>query len=713
MVDRDDPDRDEKCEITIIDDLSITGIEMSSTPAEGDTYGIGETIEFEVTLSAEAEVEGVVVMGTYVGDQWRSATYRSGSGTDTLVFGYKVQSADRAEDGFRVHRGYQDNQGTQHGLGGSDSITDSETGNAVSYIYDGLGNQDLHKVDGSITPIGVETEITSSPERGDTYRYGESVDFATTFSAALEVEGSKSVNLRVGSNNDNNWRAAWYKEGSGTKTLVFSYTVDTLDLDTEGINMGSSYTQGGEAKGFGGSGTITVSGTGIDVPPNFDGLTDQPEHKVNGTPYAKTFTIASTPLAESDTYGRDEVIQISINFGQNVDATRGRLRANLLIGDEGHLGAAFYVRGSGTDTLVFEYEVQEIDRDSDGISVYLPTGQEIKASGTQIGYEYDPWDGTPALLNQSDHKVDGSLIAADDAQPTISTICFDLSPGPVSDSTYKEGDWVGVLVRFSEGVEVITAPTEEADGTEGYLAPPLELNIGGESRTAEYGLLIDGPSRYLLVNQVARLELIFGYVVQEGDFDTDGISIEANKLTLNGARIQDRHANQAVLTHDAVADDSNHKVDASDQTPPTVSRVAVISEPGEDDTYVPGDSIEVSATFSEEVTVTGAPQLEIDVGGTTKTAAYSSTEGAQVVFSYTVATGDADSDGMLHRRGQYQPERRHHPGRGGERRHIDPRRRGRRFRALGLRTRGTLVASGFKRDIVIRLLHSAPGHCYQ
>ena len=135
-------------------------------------------------------------------------------------------------------------------------------------------------------------------------------------------------------------------------------------------------------------------------------------------------------------------------------------------------------------------------------------------------------------------------------------------------------------------------------------------------------------------------------MVQEGDFDTDGISIEANKLTLNGARIQDRHANQAVLTHDAVADDSNHKVDASDQTPPTVSQVAVISEPGEDDTYVPGDSIEVSATFSEEVTVTGAPQLEIDVGGTTKTAAYSSTEGAQVVFSYTVATGDIDTDGI-------------------------------------------------------------------
>ena len=141
------------------------------------------------------------------------------------------------------------------------------------------------------------------------------MDFAITFSATLDVEGSKSVNLRVGSYNDNNWRPASYKEGSGTKTLVFSYTVDTLDLDEDGIRMGGSYTEDGEAKGFGGSGTIKVKGTDIEVPPDFDGLSDQSDHKVNGTPYAKTFTITSTPLAASDTYGRYEVIQISINFG--------------------------------------------------------------------------------------------------------------------------------------------------------------------------------------------------------------------------------------------------------------------------------------------------------------------------------------------------------------------------------------------------------------
>ena len=67
---------------------------MVSTPADDDTYGVGEIIQFQVTLSAAVDVVGEVVMGTYVGDWWRGATYRSGSGTNKLIFGYKVQSAD-------------------------------------------------------------------------------------------------------------------------------------------------------------------------------------------------------------------------------------------------------------------------------------------------------------------------------------------------------------------------------------------------------------------------------------------------------------------------------------------------------------------------------------------------------------------------------------------------------------------------------------------
>ena len=82
-------------------------------------------------------------------------------------------------------------------------------------------------------------------------------------------------------------------------------------------------------------------------------------------------------------------------------------------------------------------------------------------------------------------------------------------------------------------------------------------------------------------------------------------------------------------------------------TVPTIESVAVTSDPGADGGYAIGDEIQVGLTFSEAVTVTGAPQLTLDVGGQSRTAEYS--EGStttQLLFTYTVASGDEDTDGI-------------------------------------------------------------------
>ena len=82
-------------------------------------------------------------------------------------------------------------------------------------------------------------------------------------------------------------------------------------------------------------------------------------------------------------------------------------------------------------------------------------------------------------------------------------------------------------------------------------------------------------------------------------------------------------------------------------TVPTIESVAVTSDPGEDGGYAIGDEIQVGLTFSEAVTVTGAPQLTLDVGGRNRTSEYS--EGStttQLLFTYTVPSGDEDTDGI-------------------------------------------------------------------
>ena len=82
-------------------------------------------------------------------------------------------------------------------------------------------------------------------------------------------------------------------------------------------------------------------------------------------------------------------------------------------------------------------------------------------------------------------------------------------------------------------------------------------------------------------------------------------------------------------------------------TVPTIESVAVTSNPGEDGGYAIGDEIQVGLTFSEAVAVTGAPQINLDVGGLSRTAEYSEgTTTTQLLFTYTVLSGDEDTDGI-------------------------------------------------------------------
>ena len=91
----------------------------------------------------------------------------------------------------------------------------------------------------------------------------------------------------------------------------------------------------------------------------------------------------------------------------------------------------------------------------------------------------------------------------------------------------------------------------------------------------------------------------------------------------------------------------------TDTTAPTISSVIITSDTGDDDSYFDDDgvygiddSIKVTVTFSENVSVTGSPQLELDIGGSGKAAAYESVTTTNVVFSYTVAEGVSDDDGI-------------------------------------------------------------------
>ena len=76
-------------------------------------------------------------------------------------------------------------------------------------------------------------------------------------------------------------------------------------------------------------------------------------------------------------------------------------------------------------------------------------------------------------------------------------------------------------------------------------------------------------------------------------------------------------------------------------------RRRAINRGSADGTYGIGATLSVRVAFSAAVTVSGTPQLALDIGGETRQADYASGSGTEsLLFSYTVAEGDEDTDGI-------------------------------------------------------------------
>ena len=88
-------------------------------------------------------------------------------------------------------------------------------------------------------------------------------------------------------------------------------------------------------------------------------------------------------------------------------------------------------------------------------------------------------------------------------------------------------------------------------------------------------------------------------------------------------------------------------VTVNDNDVPFVKMLSFTSSAGADGFYALGDPIRVTVHFSASVTVTGTPELTLNVGRRYRTATYlSGSPGTALLFEYNVAAGDNDADGV-------------------------------------------------------------------
>lgn len=376
--------------------------------------------------------------------------------------------------------------------------------------------------------------VTSTPARGDSYRSGENIDITLTFDMAVDVADDAWLTLRLGDGDHYTPREARYLRGSGTRHPVFRYQVQPSDSDPDGIAVSSTGHDDGSTHGLGG--TVYARGTDVPIDRTHAGLETAANHKVDGRPYVKHVGVISTPPDGWETYRAGQAIEIALTFDTNV-VVEGEVRLGLYVGliHDNWAEAwreAGYLRGSGTDTLIFSYTVAPGDTDIRGIAIpggaiaVLGSGT-IKAEGTDVEYQMH----FPATGHLPDHKIDT-------AAPTVSGIY--VTSRPANGQAYRTGETIRVEVVFSEPV------TRTGD-------LQLELDIGGENRRATLRPDTNPNRRF-------NNDLVFEYQVQADDTDPDGIQISANSIQLNGGTIHDRAGNAAALSHQPVAAYPHQKV---------------------------------------------------------------------------------------------------------------------------------------------------------
>ena len=601
---------------------------FSSHGPNGDTYGLGEIIEIEATFNRGMRVtgSGEVKMDLTVGDSTRTATYHRGSGTRKLVFRYEVIATDVDTDGISV---------PATDWRGSGTVKTLVSNFAAVFTPIGLDTQSGHRVNGSLGPWVTNVEITSTPASGTTYRYGEEVEIDVTYTAAVRVDSVNRPWLAYfwnrAADGTEQQLLAGYRSGSGTETLRLSFTVRSEFKDTDGVRIGSAAPDSpGETRE---RKVWALNHDGVRAPWEMSGLDADPNHQLNGEPYIKGVAVTSSP-AYGATYRRTEAIRIAVTFDQNVRAVGAVTKGLKFTYGDGEFTSphARYASGNRTRALVFKHTVVEGDEDTDGLTVLAGddggwggSGKIWSLDAGSLATSTEADRSHSEIANADSHKVDGGVTLP---VPGISSVEWVTDPG--DDSTYVAGDWIGAKVTFDENVSVT--------GT-----PQLELNIGTTDKIARFG---QGSFEGSVSpgDRTAGLEVVFSYQVQEGDLDRDGIAIGEDRLTLNGGAIRQAATDVAAdLSHDPVTPNAGHKVDA---VAPVLASIAISSRAGGDRLYAVGDSIEVTIAFSEEVTVSGAPQLELDVGGEARTATYDFTGDSTAVFAYVVQEGDADTDGI-------------------------------------------------------------------
>lgn len=630
--------------------LSPGGAGVATLTVNGNlTLASGSTLALDINgATAGTGYDRVVVNGTVdVSGAALAVThgYAAGSGDSYTVI---VNDAADAVTG------------TFSGVSEGGKFNAAGNGTELTTSYIGGSGNDL-----SLTaPIAPTVTSVSSSTANGTYKIGDVITVTVRFDSAVNVTGTPTLTLETGTTD----RVLNYVSGSGTDTLSFSYTVQAGDssADLDYTSTSALSLNGGTIKdGANQNAILTLAAPGA-----AGSLGANKALVVDGVrPTATSINLSDTALRIGET------ATVTITFAERVvglDVADFSVANGTLSGLSTSDGGLTWTATLTPDTNV-----------SDATNIITLNNAGVMDLAGNVG------SGT----------TDSGNYAIDTQRPTASIV--------VTDTTLKAGQTTTVTITFSEAVSGLSlVDFSVVNGTLSNLSTSdnitytailtpsanvtdssnlLTLNNSGVQDAAgntgigttdsnNYAIDTQRPTAVVVVadnalkaGQNTTVTITFSEAVSgltTDDFSvangtlsnlssSDGgltwtatltpsanVADATNLITLDNTGYTDAAGNTGTGTTDS----NNYAIDSR---APAVTSVDVPAN----GTYLIGNALDFTVNFDEAVTVDatgGTPRLAItlDTGGTVYADYISGSGGTALVFRLTVASGQADANGI-------------------------------------------------------------------
>ena len=640
-----------------IDAFHMGGAAYAIAAAHGDSavqliriHGNNDTLS-PVALLDDTGMTGAT--GLQLAGATRARVFEMGGSMHALVAGYSdngVQVVNITGGGGLVPAGSLDDTGGDFELEGAFDAAVFDLGGSMHALVTGHADNGVQLV--RIRGDGNLSAVASLPDNGDTLALGGPrgvavFDLGGAKHALVASEGDDGVQLiRIGADGTLAPVGNATDGERGFSTLDGATGVAVLGGDGSGgvhAAVASRYDDGVQLVRVSADGALLPAGSTTSGTRDFaalDGAHGIASFDAGGVTYAlaaaidggsvqliraSTASVSGVTAPAGGTYGAGGTIDISVAFDGPVSVAEP---IELLLSTG---GAARYLEGNGTGTLVFRYAVAAGDRDTAALdyagayALRAGPGGSITENGTDVH--------ASALLPPpgSGGSLGGRAIAVeiDREAPRIAGVT-----SPDANGTYGTGATVNITVRFTEPVS-FDPPAAR---------PEVPLDTGsGESRRA---VCAPGPD--------ASAALACAYTVQPGDATADLATPAGASLALGGAAARDAAghglASALLPASPPGATLGGSKDIALDTSVPGVLRV---TSPNASGTYGAGSEIRIEVVFDGNVSIdpeplpggASAPTLRLETGEDDRAALYAGGSGTGTLgFAYEVAAGDSSPD---------------------------------------------------------------------